>query len=255
MELGLTGRKAFVMASSKGLGRGVALELAIEGVHVALCGRNEETLKEAQQVIQEASGGKGKVMYSVGDVTSRVDRSRIWEEVSDALGSIDILVTNSGGPPAGAFETHSLDTWQETYQLLLESTVDMIQRASPNMKANRWGRIITISSQAIKQPVPGLILSNAVRSSLLGLVKTLSQEFGPHGVTVNNVLPGYTKTQRLHSLIEANPKVQDAVNDIPLRRFAEVEEFAAAVTFLCSERASYISGVSLPVDGGWIKGI
>ena len=253
MDLGLKGRKAFVMASSKGLGRGVALELAMEGVEVALCGRNRESLIIAQQLIQEASGQK--VVYAVGDVTSREDRSRIWKEVSDALGTIDILVTNSGGPPAGNFDAHSLDTWQQTYQLLLESTVDMIQRASPNMKSNGWGRIITISSQAIKQPVPGLVLSNAVRSSLLGLVKTLSQEFGPYGVTVNNVLPGYTKTERLYSLIEANPKVQNAVNDVPLRRFAEVEEFAAAVTFLCSERASYISGVSLPVDGGWIKGI
>ena len=253
MELGLKGKKAFVMASSKGLGRGVALEMAMEGVQVALCGRNEKSLIAAQQFIQEASGLE--VVYTIGDVRSREDRARMWNEVTNALGSIDILVTNSGGPPAGGFEDHDLDTWQETYQLLLESTVDMIQRASPNMKANGWGRIITISSQAIKQPVPGLILSNAVRSSLLGLVKTLSQEFGPHGVTVNNVLPGYTKTDRLHDLLEANPKLKNAVNDVPLRRFAEVEEFAAAVTFLCSERASYISGVSLPVDGGWIKGI
>jgi len=253
MDLGIKGKKAFVLASSKGLGRGVALELAKEGVSVALCGRSEESLKEAQSLIQNATGEK--VIYTVGDVTSRNDRDRMWNEVEEALGNIDILVTNSGGPPAGEFESHSLDTWQKTYQLLLESTVDMIRKASPKMKENSWGRIITISSQAIKQPVPGLILSNAVRSSLLGLVKTLSQEFGPYGITVNNVLPGYTKTQRLFSLMEANPKVQDAVNDVPLRRFAEVEEFAAAVAFLCSNRASYISGVSLPVDGGWIKGV
>ena len=253
MKFGITGKKAFVMASSKGLGKSVALELAKEGCDIAICGRNEASLSATVDEIKSISDGQ--IISVSGDVSAREDRDRIMKEVLNHFGNVDILVTNSGGPPAGPFEDHNLDTWQNAYQLLLEGTVDMIQRVIPGMKENKWGRIVTISSQAIKQPVAGLVLSNSVRASLLGLVKTLSQELGQYNITVNNALPGYTKTDRLNNLLVTNPGIASAIDEIPLGRFAEVEEFAAAVAFLCSERASYISGVALPVDGGWIKGI
>lgn len=251
MDFGLKGKKALVMASSKGLGKAVAAELVKEGVEVMLCGRNEESLKNTQE---EISLSGSKVYYAVGDVSLQKDRDYIIDQAKNNLGKIDILVTNTGGPPAGMFETHDDKTWEATYRLLLESAVGMIRAVLPGMKAQRWGRIIGITSQAVKQPVESLVLSNAVRAAVVGLLKTLSSELGPYNITVNNVMPGYTKTERLAKLVEANPNFEKAVDSIPLGRFGEVEEFAAAVTFLASERASYITGVSLPVDGGWIKG-
>lgn len=253
MDLGIQGKKAFIMASSKGLGRAVATELAREGVQVMLNGRQEAELIATAKEIKAISGEA--VPYVVGDVALAADREIILESIQSTLGGTDILVTNSGGPPLGAFEDHSDEAWEKAYHLLLESSVGIIRGVLPGMKANRWGRIITISSQAIKQPVNGLILSNAVRASLLGLVKTLSNELGPYNITVNNVLPGYTQTKRLENLMANNPKLQGITEEIPLGRIARPAEFAAAVTFLASERASYITGVSLPVDGGWIKGI
>lgn len=168
---------------------------------------------------------------------------------------MDILITNIGGPPTGSFETFSEEDWQSAYKTLLESAVGMIKGVLPYMKKNNWGRIVSISSQAVKQPVNSLVLSNTVRASLLGLVKTLSNELGEYHITVNNVMPGYTRTERLEKLIESNPNFSNAIEEIPLKRFGEPSEFAAAVVFLVSERASYITGVSLAVDGGWIKGI
>jgi len=253
MYLGIVSKNALVLASSKGLGKGVAMELAKEGANVAVCGRDKKTLDSTLKDLQTV--GTGKFVSVVGDLTIQEDRNRIINTSLSEFGKIDILVTNSGGPPLGTFESHGLEQWRKAYELLLESTVDMIQQVIPGMKENNWGRIVTITSQAIKQPVKGLILSNSVRASLLGLVKTLSLELGSNGITVNNVLPGFTKTKRLESLMAQRPAMAEAVHEVPLGRFGEVEELAAAVVFLCSERASYISGVSLPVDGGWIKGI
>ncbi|MBO6795136.1 MAG: SDR family oxidoreductase [Balneolaceae bacterium] len=253
MDLGIKGKKALVMASSKGLGKAVATELSLEGVEVLICSRTESDLKSAQSEISQKTGGT--VHYAVGDVTTVEGRDAILRKAKEALGTVDILITNAGGPPAGTFDDHSLDEWESAYKLLLESTVGMIQAVLPGMKEQRWGRIIAISSQAIKQPVNGLILSNSVRASLLGLVKTLSNELGEFNVTVNNVLPGYTRTERLIELLGEDPDWDKITAHIPLGRIAEPEEFAAAVTFLASERAAFITGVSLPVDGGWIKGI
>ncbi|MBO6534616.1 MAG: SDR family oxidoreductase [Balneolaceae bacterium] len=253
MDLHIKGKKALVMASSKGLGKAVAFELAREGVNVLICSRTEKDLQVAQAEIIEQTGGK--VHYAVGDVTTSEGRTSILNKAKEVFGSTDILVTNAGGPPAGSFEDHSLEQWEAAYKLLLESTVAMIQGVLPGMKDQKWGRIITITSQAIKQPVNGLILSNSVRASLLGLVKTLSNELGQYNITVNNVLPGYTETERLIQLRGDASNWDAFTNDVPLGRVAQPEEFAAAVTFLASQRAAYITGVSLPVDGGWIKGI
>jgi len=252
MDLGIKGRKALILASSKGLGKGVATELCKEGVDVMLCGRHVASLSQTADEIR--SIGTGDVHYVVGDITRTADRDNILADSRAKYGSIDILVTNAGGPPAGLFEDIELQQWEDAYRLLLESAVAMIQGVIPDMKDNKWGRIITISSQSIKQPVAGLVLSNAVRASLLGLVKTLANELGPYNITVNNLLPGYTRTDRLTSLLEANPALANAVDEIPLGRIGEVSEFSKTAAFLASECASYITGVSLPVDGGWIKG-
>ncbi len=164
------------------------------------------------------------------------------------------MVTNTGGPAAGAFEQFNLDDWKYLYNLLFLSAVDVIQQVLPGMKEKGFGRILTITSVAVKQPADNLISSNAVRTSLVGLVKSLSNEVAIYGITVNNLLPGYTNTNRLENLIEKNPKVNDVKNTIPMKRFGTPAEFAAAAAFLVSERASYITGQSLAVDGGWIKG-
>lgn len=253
MDLGLKDKIAFVAASSQGLGKSVALELAREGAHVIINGRNKELLTQTMEEVNAI--GNGTVLALIGDLSLAKDRERIIREVLATYNHIDILVTNTGGPPSGKFENLSQEDWDNTYQLLLASAVSLIQGFLPSLKLQVWGRIISITSQAVKQPVENLILSNSVRASVVGLMKTLASELGEYNITVNNVMPGYTKTNRLQSLIDQNPAFADAVNEIPLKRFGNPEEFAAAVTFLASERASYITGTSLAVDGGWIKNI
>lgn len=253
MDLGLKNKVAFVAASSDGLGKAVAMELANEGANVIINGRNQERLQATREAIEDAFDCK--ILAVAGDLSDETERSNVLETIFKQFKRIDIIVTNTGGPPAGKFEDLSLEQWQQTYKLLLESAVGLIQAVLPGMKQQQWGRIIAITSQAVKQPVDNLILSNSVRASVVGLTKTLANELGVHNITVNNVMPGYTKTNRLLSLIDSNPDFKNAINEIPLKRFGNPEEFAAAVTFLASERASYITGTSLAVDGGWIKGL
>ncbi len=253
MDFGLKNKIAFIGGSSQGLGKSVALELAKEGAHVIICGRNKETLENAKKEIEKV--GSGEVVSLAGDLSLSVDRDKMIAQVLEHFKKVDILVTNTGGPPSGKFEELEAKDWQQTYELLLGSAVALIQGFLPGMKEQKSGRIITITSQAVKQPVSNLILSNSVRASVVGLMKTLASELGQYNITVNNVMPGYTKTNRLTSLLEKNPEMKKAVDEIPLQRFANPEEFAAAVAFLASERASYITGVSLPIDGGWIKSV
>ena len=253
MNLGLKGKIAFVTASSQGLGLAVALELAKEGAHLAICGRNQKQLDLAKQKIDKA--GDGDVIALNGDLTIATDRKQMISKVLQHFEKVDILVTNTGGPPAGKFDNLEQKDWDMAYEQLLAAPVSLIRSVLPGMKKQGWGRIISITSQAVKQPVENLILSNSVRASVAGLLKTLAGELGSYQITVNNVMPGYTKTNRLKKLMESNPDLSSAVQEIPLKRFGEPEEFAAAVTFLASERASYITGVSLAVDGGWIKSI
>ena len=253
MELGLKNKVAFVAASSEGLGKAVAIELAKEGASLIICGRNQDTLELAKKEIQSA--GNGKVISITGDLSIAEDRAYIISSALKEFNSIDILVTNTGGPPTGKFEELTQEQWDKAYQQLLASTTELVRGFLPGMKKKNWGRIISITSQAVKQPVDNLILSNSIRVSVVGLMKTLANELGEYNITVNNVMPGYTQTSRLKKLIESNPSIANVTKEIPLGRFGKPEEFAAAVTFLASERASYITGVSLAVDGGWIKSI
>lgn len=252
MDFGLKGKVAFVAASSQGLGKAVAIELAKEGSSIILCARSRETLLKTESEIKSIGV---RVLSIVGDLSLAEDRDRIISTTLKEFGKVDILITNSGGPPAGKFEQFDQKDWDLAVQQLLGSAVGLINGFLPGMKKQKWGRIIAITSQAVKQPVNNLILSNAVRASVAGLMKSLSNELGENNITVNNVMPGYTETSRLRKLIEGNPSIQQVTSEIPLGRFGKPEEFAAAVCFLASERASYITGVSLAVDGGWIKNI
>ena len=253
MELGLKNKVAFVAASSQGLGKSVALELAQEGANVIICGRNAEHLEKAKQEIERQTDRE--VLAIAGDLSVGAEREQIIKSALQTHNTIDILVTNTGGPPTGKIEELKQEDWDKAYNQLLASAVGLINSFLQGMKQQRWGRIICITSMAVKQPVNNLILSNSVRASVAGLTKTLSNELGMYNITVNNVMPGYTETERLKELIETNPSFASAKTEIPLGRFGKPEEFAAAVAFLAGERASYITGVSLAIDGGWIKGV
>lgn len=253
MELGIKNKVAFVAASSQGLGKAVATELALEGARVIINGRDRQKLDAVRDELLQHTGSE--IIAITGDLSQPDQRERLISETLRIAGSVDILVTNTGGPPSGKFEAFSADDWDKAYHSLLASAVGLIRGFLPGMKEKRWGRIISITSQAVKQPVNNLILSNSVRASVVGLVKSLSNELGLFNITVNNVMPGYTETERLKQLVSTNPSFAGAKSEIPMGRFGKTEEFAAAVTFLASERASYITGISLAVDGGWIKNL
>lgn len=257
MDLGLGGRVALVAASSKGLGRAVAEELASEGAHVAMCARGPETLEEAAAAVSAA--GPGEVLAIRADLSHADEAARVVVETLERFGHIDVLVNNAGGPPAGSFEDHDREAWQAAIRLNLESALELTRRVLPGMKERGWGRIINITSVSVKEPVDGLILSNSVRAAVTGFAKSLSNEVAASGITVNNALPGYTRTGRLEELAEALSRKQGITPEeveagwtsvIPAGRLGEPREFAALVAFLASERASYINGVSVTVDGG-----
>lgn len=262
MDLGLKGKVALVAASSRGLGRAVAEELAREGAQLVLCARGGEALRETAESIRRASGVR--VIDVEADVSDADARNRLLAAAMEAFGRVDVLVTNGGGPPAGPFEAHSAEAWAEAIRQNLTSVVELTRAVLPGMKARRWGRIINVTSIAVKQPVDHLILSNSVRSAVTGFARTLANEVASFGITVNNVMPGYTRTQRVVDLAARNATLRESTPEqeqrvweqqIPMGRLGEPAEFAAVVAFLASERASYTTGASIPVDGGWIKAL
>ena len=253
MDLGLKNKTAFVAASSQGLGKAVAIELAQEGAKVIINGRKKESLEQTKKEIEDKC--KTEVIAIVGDLSIAEERDNVIQTTLSSFHTIDILITNTGGPPSGKFESFVQKDWDNAYQNLLASTVGLINGFLPGMKKQNWGRIISITSMAVKQPVNNLILSNSVRASVVGLIKTLSNEVAQHNITVNNVMPGYTETERLTKLIANNASFANAKAEVPMGRFGKPEEFAAAVIFLASERASYITGQSIAIDGGWIKSL
>lgn len=262
MDLGIKGKVALVTASSRGLGRAVAEELAAEGAALVLCARNEASLNTTAAAIRDATGAQ--VITVVADVSDPSAIDRVWSRARDEFGRVDILVTNAGGPPAGPFEAHTPSAWSDALRLNFESVVNMTRAVLPSMKERRWGRIINITSIAVKQPVDNLILSNSVRAAVTGFARTLANEVASYGITVNNVMPGYTLTDRIANLAETNASQHgtstEAVigvweSQIPMGRLGTPREFAAMVAFLASERASYTTGSSIPVDGGWIRSL
>lgn len=262
MNLGLAGKVALVAASSRGLGRAVAMELAGEGARVAMCARGEEALRAAADDIQRATGAD--VLAVPADLGLPADVARVAAAARARFGGIDILVTNTGGPPAGPFESHAPEAWETAVRQNLGSVLELTRTVLPEMKGRGWGRIVNVTSIAVKQPVDNLILSNAVRAAVTGFARTLANEVAVHGVTVNNVMPGYTRTDRVTELAARNAaqrgtspaaEIERWEREIPMRRLGEPAEFAALVAFLCSARASYITGTSIPVDGGWIRSL
>lgn len=262
MELGLAGKTALVAAASKGLGYACALGLAREGARVAISARTESDIRAAAERIHQETGSE--VLAIVGDVTIADDLKRMVEETAVKFGGLDILIPNSGGPPAGTFETLDESNWEMALNSTLFSTTGLIRHALPYMKTAGWGRIIVITSTSAKQPIPGLLLSNTIRAGIVGLCKTLSTEFAQYGITVNNIAPGSYDTDRLKHLHERNAQAagisfaearKQAELKIPLGRLGRPEELANAVVFLASEAASYITGQTLLVDGGQTQGL
>lgn len=262
MDLGLKGKVALATASSKGLGLAVAEELAAEGAHLIMNARGGDALKLASESIADRFGSE--VLAVPGDLSVTTDIERIVREGIAKFGKIDILVTNSGGPPAGRFEDLTAEQWDAAVRLLLTGVTDITRLVLPGMRQRKWGRILNITSIAAKQPVENLMLSNALRAGLTGFSKTLASEVAAEGVTVNTILPGYTATERVQELAEhlANKEGIDPSevrrrweSEIPIGRLAEPREFAAVAAFLVSERASYITGSSIAVDGGWIRSL
>ena len=262
MDLGIRGKVALVAASSKGLGRAVAEELAAEGAHLVMCARGKETLEQTAESIRQKTGVK--VVAVAADVSDPADAARVVKAAFDEFGRVDILVTNSGGPPSGPFESFTLEMWDAATRLLLKSAVELTRAVLPGMKERRWGRILNVTSIAAKQPIEGLMLSNSLRAAVIGFARTLANEVAPFGVTVNNLLPGYTRTDRVQELARAAGGKAGASNtdivskwekEIPMGRLGEPREFAALAAFLASERASYITGSSIAVDGGWIRSL
>ncbi len=263
MDLGLKGRVAIVAAASQGLGKAVAMGLAWEGARLAICARSEDALRATAAEISSAVPG-AEVLALPVDVRDYQQVRHLVDETEKRFGKIDICVANAGGPPSKPFRDTTIDDWKAGVDLNLMSTLHFAREVLPRMEKQRWGRLITITSVSVKQPIDGLILSNAVRAAVVGLVKSLSNEYARHNVLINNVCPGYTRTDRLTSLSQklaaaegtSPEKIQERwSNQVPMGRLGEPEEFANLVVFLASERASYITGASIAVDGGFVKGI
>lgn len=262
MDLGLANKVALVAAASRGLGRATAMELAREGATLVICARGADALAATRDAIARETGAEVRAV--VADLSQRADIDRVTSEALSAFGRVDVLVTNAGGPPAGPFEQFDWDVWERTVNLTLRSAVELTRAVLPGMRERRWGRIINVTSITVKQPVDNLILSNSVRSAVTGFARTLANEVATEGITVNNVIPGYTRTERVEELAKANAAKEGITprdvlarfeREIPMHRLGEPEEFAALAAFLASERASYITGQSIVVDGGWVRAL
>jgi len=261
MDLKLKGKTAFVAGASRGLGYAVARGLLMEGCRVAINGRNNANLESAANKLRSETGGE--VVPLAGDVAVPAIPAQLINSVINALGSLDLLVTNAGGPPAGQFESIEDDVWQKAIELSLMSHVRLIRAALPYLKGSKTGSVLTITSYSVKQPIPNLVLSNSIRAATVGLTKTLALEVGNAGIRFNSILPGWTDTERVNELMSSRANQNNTtveaefarqVKESPFGRMATTEEFANAAVFLLSPAASYITGVMLSVDGGMVKG-
>ena len=262
MDLGIRGKIALVSASSRGLGRAIAEELAAEGANLVMCARGEDVLRQTADSIRKNSSVT--VVKVAADVSQQSGLDRVTKTALDKFGKVDILVTNSGGPPSGTFESFDPEAWESATRLLLTSVVGLARAVLPGMKERRWGRILNVTSIAVKQPIDGLMLSNSLRAAVTGFARTLANEVALYNITVNNIMPGYTRTDRVEELArQTSEKTGASLTDafakwereVPMGRIGEPREFAALAAFLASERASYITGSSIAVDGGWIRSL
>lgn len=260
MDLGIRNKVALVTAASQGIGKAAATELINEGCKVAICSSNKENLMKAAEQIKQETGTEP--FWVVCDINNSSDIEAAVENVVKEFGSIDILVNNCGGPAPGYFENMDDEKWKDGFQQVLMSAVRFTRHVLPLMKKKNWGRIINVTSLSVKQPVDNLILSNSFRSAVTAFAKTISQQYGEFGITVNNVAPGFILTSRLYELSQKRSEKegipQEEIlmkmgNSNPVKRIGKPEDIGAAIAFLASERAGYITGVTLQVDGGQIK--
>ena len=257
MDLGLRGKVALVGGASRGIGYAVAAGLAREGCRVAICARDEVRLAQAAEEIRSAT--RAEVLAFRCDMAVEEEIRRFVAATVEAFGRLDIVVNNAGGPPAGPFETHDEAAWQQALNQNLLSVVRTVRESLPHLRAAAGGRIVNITSIAVKEPIPGLVLSNAARLGVVGLAKTLSRELGPDQITVNNVCPGLTLTDRMRELFggsagasgrSLDDVLAEEARRIPLGRLADPEDVAALVIFLASAPARHITGTTIQVDGG-----
>ena len=260
MDLGLRDKVAVVFAASKGLGKSAAFSLAVEGCRVALCSRNDQNIKQAAAEIEKLTSAE--LFPCVVDVEQAEHIREFISAVTKKWGRVDILITSAGGPPVKSFDETTDDEWEKYYNVTVMSVIRAIRAVLPGMKKRRWGRIINITSISVKEPIMNLIYSNALRLAVVGLAKTLSRELGPYGITVHNVAPGYHKTEGLERIVkrrvENGEKAEDVYREweksVPLQRIGDAEDLAALITFLASEKAKYMSGNTIQVDGGRYAG-
>ncbi|MCU1285473.1 MAG: 3-oxoacyl-[acyl-carrier protein] reductase [Acidobacteriales bacterium] len=262
METGLKGRVVIVAGASQGMGFATAKAFAAEGAIVAMCARTETKLQEAAAQIRESSSAE--VYAEAFDVSYQAAVEKFVKDIAAKYGRVDVCVANAAGPPAKTFLQASLEDWHKTFDMNFMSVVYLAREVIPHMQKNKWGRLITITSTSVRQPIPDLILSSAIRPAVVGLVKSLAIEFGKDGITANNIGPGYTATERLNELASSRSKAAGVSEidirdrwaaEIPMRRLGEPSEIADAIVWLASERASYVTAQTIMVDGGIYKGM
>ncbi len=260
MDMGLKGTVALVAASSSGLGRAIAHSLAFEGANVVMCARHADVLKEAADEVRGVSGSA--VLEVVADLSQAADIERVVQATVEHFGRIDILVNNAGGPPSGEFTSHDDAAWEKAFNTNLMSAVRLIRAALPYLKSSGRGRIINLTSTSVKQPIEGLILSNAIRMGVIGMAKTLAVEFASDGITCNNIAPGRISTNRTRDLDQSRAAAQGITEEqaraattaqIPVGHYGDPDDVAYLATFLASDKASYITGTTIQVDGGIVK--